>query len=388
MRRHTTTVLALAATGCAALAGMVSPAAGASGSGDAVTFARTTASTQPAGDSTSRVFHIVFSNSRTLFDEIDDGSPTDPNGPNFNGEDTSGIDTPDDYDSSLQEATSSIPADSYGRYNLLFMAGMTGDAASYEQAMSDLELPFMFAGREQWVRNLSGAGVESEPRLWDVTMESVTADDNARMLLLGRAALSADRGLSAAGDLSYWQSLVPSWAPRVRAELAKKGIPFSVELLADADINLTDPSQPLFPKGAAPLSLFGLGVLQRGEATFLRSLSAEDLMLQVWPAYYRFYHRAAGSMVPPDLSAGLTFGSPVRQSDGTYLRSPLMTADSYQRWQAYGYPGVITDVKTSTDLFNAITASPDRFIGQYALYAPSTIDPAVLQRYRTLAEGN
>ena len=376
MRRFTKPFLALAAVGCAALAAVVSPASGASQSDTSAT------------SSSPRVFYIVYGSSWTLFGEPDDGSSGDPNGPAFNPDDTSGADSSDDYDDPSQEALASIPDTDWGRYNLLLTAGLASGTSDYAQAMGDLELPYMFAGREQWARNLAGVGVAGEERLWNVTMESIMRDDNARMLLLGRAAETAVRGLSGADQLAYWRSLVPSWAPRVRGELAKKGIPFSVELLADPDLNLSDPSKPLFPKGLAPLSLFSLGVLQGGENTFLRSLSAEELMLEVWPAYYRFYHRAAGAPVPADLRAGFTFGSPVLQSDGTYLRSPMMQADIYRRWARYGYPGIVSgDAAKSAAKLAAAIDDETRFRGDYALFAPSQTSPDVISRYQILANG-
>jgi hypothetical protein len=192
---------------------------------------------------------------------------------------------------------------------------------------------------------VSGVGVEDEPRLWDVSMQSVVHDEHAQELLLGRTLAAAEyRSPQAAfDDLSYWETLVPEWAPRVRDELAARGVPFAVELLASPEINLSDPSKPLFGKGEAPSSLFQLGVLQDGENDFLRSVSAEELMLEVWPDYWRYFHRPAGSPVPADLRAGMTFGSPVLQDDGTYLRSPVMSTNSYMRWLAYGYPGYTVD---------------------------------------------
>ena len=39
----------------------------------------------------------------------------------------------------------------------------------------------------------------------------------------------------------------------------------------------------------------------------------------------------------------MTFGSPLLQADGTYLRSPIMSTNSYMRWLAYGYPGYTVD---------------------------------------------
>lgn len=377
MRRTATFILALATAVCAALAAGVAPAAGASQT-ITIAFNRAGASTIPVSGDADRVFYVITASSlRTLFGEDEE----------FSGE---GEDE-ESAESAIQEAITSLPADEDGLFRVLLGAGLAGGASTYGDAMSDLELPFAFAGREQWIRNLQGIGVESEPALWDVSMENIMRDTNSRMLLLGRAAERTERGLSSAGDLSYWESLVPSWAPRVRDELAKKGIPFSVELLASPEMNLTDPSKPLFAKGDMPLSLFGLGVLQKGENVFLRSLSAEELLLEVWPAYYRYYHRPASAPVPDDLLAGLSFGSPVLLDDGRYLRSPMQQTDVYQRWLAYGYPGVsvIETGKTESSMktFEAVLESDDRFLGEYQLFAPESVSEDVLTRYEALAAG-
>jgi len=382
MRRLIFPILAAALVAAAALAATVSPAAAAP---NEISFGRTTAAAdEGSGD---RVFFVIGASSRSLFDEDDEDPYTDDDIQPTGEDDIDDVGEEDE--SPVQEALPSFPDSSEGRFRLLLQAGLAGNALSYEEALSDLELAFMFAGREQWVRNLSGGGVEGEPSLHNVTMESIVADESARNLLLGRAALSAERGLSAASELEYWQSLTPDWAPRVRDELAKKGVPFSVELLASPEINLFDPAKPLFGTKEAPLSLSGLGVFQKGENTFLRSLSAEDLMLEVWPAYYRYYHRPAGAPVPQDLLSGLTFGSPYLMPDGTFLRSPVMRSDGYKRWIAYGYPGVSTDVKKSGELFEKLVAGQltGWFDGQYALFAPDAVSADVIERLRTLANG-
>jgi hypothetical protein len=397
MRKLATSVFTLAVAGCAALAATVTSAVAAPSS-STVTFTRSLAAA-PASTGTAnsggsgRIFYLVYGNSRTLFgpddDDMDEGvgsgagvTAPDDSDPN--------IETPYD-ESDIQEAISSIPSDPEGQFRILLLAGLAGGAFSYDDALNSLELPFMFAGREQWVRNLEGVGVDTEPRLWDVTMQSVRSEDNARRLLLGRASALAERGLSSTDDLGYWQSLVPSWAPRVRDELARQGVPFSVELLADPDINISDPSKPLFSKNSAPLSLFQLGVLQDGENAFLRSLSAEELMLQVWPAYYRYFHRCAGCPVPDDLLAGMTLGSPVLLADGSYLRSPVAQTPAYRRWVRYGAPGESVssddDPKKALAAFQKLEASTILFTGDYSLFAPTQLSPDVITRYETLVQG-
>jgi hypothetical protein len=180
-----------------------------------------------------------------------------------------------------------------------------------------------------------------------------STDSAAPALETGAGFLSADALAGEPELLRAFQAVgrtgVPEWAPRVRDALAEQGIPFSAELLASSEVNVSDAARPLFPLGAHPSSLFGLGVLEAGENAFLRSLSAEELMLQAWPLYYRYYHRAAGAAVPAGLEAGLTFGTSLRVAcdagtpgciDGWTLQfSPVRSSDAYMRWLAYGFPG-------------------------------------------------
>jgi len=353
-----------------------------SGGDDTVlTFSRATASS-----TIPRVWHVL--GGRELLGE-DDDIPEDwnPGDESDSGDDEGVEDDPffDDY-----ELPSSIPSSEFEQVRILQDAGLVS-GGTLRDALQQLELPFIFAGREQWVRNVTGVGVEDEPRLWDVSMQSVVHDEHAQELLLGRTLAAAEyRSPQAAfDDLSYWQTLVPEWAPRVRDELAARGVPFAVELLASPEINLNDPSKPLFGKGEAPSSLFQLGVLQDGENDFLRSVSAEELMLEVWPDYWRYFHRPAGSPVPDDLRAGMTFGSPVLQSDGTYLRSPVMSTDSYMRWLAYGYPGYTVD-ETADGLSGYDPngyGSIFYFTGAFEKYAPWNLDDATIARYDLLLAG-
>ena len=169
-----------------------------------------------------------------------------------------------------------------------------------DEAKRALEIPFMFAGREQWVLNLSGnqAKVEASPALQDVTMVGLD-DKNAWLLFLGGLQQQLIHGGTAEARkiLTERQKLVPAWVPGVATKLRGEGIPFSVELLASPEINLTDPTQPLFPENSVPSSLFSLGVLQQGEKNFLRTFSAPELLEQIWPMYYAYYHRNPGESV-------------------------------------------------------------------------------------------
>jgi hypothetical protein len=379
MRPFRLSVIALTLLAWAVVAAPAGAMPSSGGDGTVLTFSRATAS--PA---IARVWHVL--GGRELLDE-DDDIPADwnPGDEPDNGEEQGSDPFFDDY-----ELPSSIPASDFERVRILQGAGLTG-AGTLRDALQDLELPFIFAGREQWVRNVTGVGVEDEPSLWDVSMQSVVHDEHAQQLLLGRTLAAAEyRSPQAAfDDLSSWQNLVPEWAPRVRDQLAARGIPFAVELLASPEINLNDPSKPLFDKGETPGSLFQLGVLQDGENVYLRSVSAEELMLEVWPDYWRYFHRPAGSPVPPDLRAGMTFGSPVLQADGTYLRSPVMSSDSYMRWLAYGYPGYTVEEDAASLMGFDPTGSGSifYFTGAFEKYAPWNLDEATINRYDLLLAG-
>jgi len=328
MRRPAKAALAISLATVAALALQAGAATAASGSDPVFTFTRATA---PPAYASTRVWSVF----RGTLGDTGDGSSTD--------------------DPQMPVLPSSLPRDTLGQLNLLHAAGLATDADTLEAAVKELELPFMFAGRQQWVMNLTSAdGAASDPRLWDVSMESPVTDPAAMHLLLGRAAWAVESRHPMSDDVTYWESLVPKWAPDVRDELAAQGIPFSVELLASPEIDLYDATKPLFPMDAAPVSLFQLSDYQGGENAFLRSLSAEELMTTVYPMYYRTHHRAAGAPVPADLLPGLGFGQVTRVacSDNTangcidgvrYQNSPIMDTDAYQRWALYGTPGLDTN---------------------------------------------
>jgi hypothetical protein len=372
MRPFRTSAIALSLVAWAVFAGPAGAAPSSDGQdGSVITFLRAAAQSD-----TERVWYVE----RALAD-LDDEAPADSEaeeGP-----------FPEDEDDYLDGYVmpSSLPESEYELMGILQGAGLVS-GGTYASALEELELPFLFAGREQWVLNVSGVGVEDDPRLWDVSMQSIVHEPHAQRLLVGRTlASNEDRGPQAAfDDLGYWQSLVPAWAPEVRDTLAAQGIPFSVELLASPEMNLTDPSQPLFAKGEHPQSLLGLGVLQVGENEYLRSLSAQELMTEVWP----YNHRAAGSAVDDDLRAGLTFGSPVLLPNGTYLRSPLMSTDSYTRWRLYGYPGyhVDEDATSLADYDLTGYGTVYAFGGALEKFAPWNLDEDTITRLDTLLSGN
>jgi hypothetical protein len=190
--------------------------------------------------------------------------------------------------------------------------------ANLEQAKSDLELPLMFAGRQQWVNNLSGGSLP--PWLQNVSMQSIAHEPEAWNLFMG----ALQQGRFDEGALAEWRKLVPGWAPSVRDDLAKQGVPFGMELLKSPGVNLTGEG-PLW-EGDYPTSMFQLHGFQQGEGDFYRTLSAEELMRSIWPIYNAQFNRPAGSAAP--FESGLTFGSPqlMQGGDGrwAYSRSPVM----------------------------------------------------------------
>lgn len=222
-----------------------------------------------------------------------------------------------------------------------------GSWLSVEQAIDDLELPFEFASIAQSNANYGGnfAEVESNCALQNVIPTDHTDPEKFERFVITRAESALANGpegkAALQGYLATWRSFVPDWAAEVKASLEAQGIPFTGELLRSPGMNLTDPSKPLFFSSAP--SLFSLGSLHTGELTWLRSLTARQLMEQVWPFVFRYYHRGAGQPVPDDLKAGLTFGGGVWLDcdDGLenrcvagkkLLRSPLTELDVYETW--------------------------------------------------------
>ena len=219
-------------------------------------------------------------------------------------------------------------------------------------ALNAEELPFQFAGLEQWRQNLgnNNANVAQNPYLQNASMVGLS-DPQSLALFFGGLMQPWGSGMKSPNDayantaairamLAKRQALVPSWAPDVASQLREQGLPYMpVSLLGDPGINLNDPSKPLFAGNANPTSLFGLTQGQQGERAALRSLSAPELMLQYAKPYMDYYNRPAGSPVPDYLQAGLTMGSPVWQGGNNYLMSPTMETPGYNRWSAYGMPG-------------------------------------------------
>ena len=214
-------------------------------------------------------------------------------------------------------------------------------AATGVADFSTLILREIFAGREQWVRNLEGRGGNSLPL--SLRNVSFALDRNTARLMVGEAANFVDCN-KAAQLKTIWREraqFVPGWAAGLFSgswqTLIDGKISFGIELLAAPGINMSG-EPPLFAVGQAPISLFSFGVLQDGERCFLRSVGAKDLMSVLWPIYAAIYHRPAGSPIPAGYEAGLTFGSPVWQGGNSYLRSPVMSTELYRSWAAAGYP--------------------------------------------------
>lgn len=200
-------------------------------------------------------------------------------------------------------------------------------------ALRELELFAVFAGVHAFRLNTAGPGFDEDSPWANTGMSNPRYDKRAKALLIGHFRDSKDPK----GDLAAWKKVTPAWANHVRAHLDKAGIPFGVELLRDAAINLNG-EPPLFDAKAAPPCLAQLtSGPGSGENGYLRSLGADTLLLEVWPPYYRQHHRKAGSKAP--YPQGLTFGSPYYdEKTGTFLRSPLMSTPSYDRWNKAGQP--------------------------------------------------
>ena len=207
-----------------------------------------------------------------------------------------------------------------------------------DKRVKELELGFVFAGIEQWRRNLAGDPINERTEAWltHVSFQNPSYDSPTRVLLENSMTLFRKRRKAAMIEAKRG-ALVPDWAHAVQIMLDAKGIPFTGDLISSPEIDLSG-FAPLFPKGARPVSLFSLTGFQAGESGFYRSLSVVELMVEIYPLYWRYYHRPAGAPVPPEMLAGFAFGSPVLMPDGTYLRSPVMSTAAYERWSASGQP--------------------------------------------------
>lgn len=203
---------------------------------------------------------------------------------------------------------------------------------SLDEATNGLALAYGFAGLTQYRFNQLGRHdiVENNPNLWNVGFEDIRYDDANLGRLLGRAqemAVNSNRAGQSADVLEDWTQLVPDWAGDVDANLQQQGIRFNFGLLSSPEINLYDPTKPLFKPGERPTSIFQLTGQQAGESAFYRGLSAAELMEQISPIYDSVANRPEGSEAPGQLTFGGETESLIKQTD------------AYKRWTALNQPG-------------------------------------------------
>lgn len=203
-----------------------------------------------------------------------------------------------------------------------------------EPQIKRLELGFIFAGIQQYRRNLTGnlINAKAEPWLTNVSFQNPRYDPPTRVLLENsmedfRAHRKAKR------VLVERNKLIPLWAPMVRAKLDEQKIPFTGDLLWSPEINL-DGVSPLYGPGVRPISLFNLTMGQQGESDFYGSINAIELMMTIFPLYWRYYHRPANSPAP---WPGVTFGQP---------GNPIVATDLYKRWASQAWSSSLTTTAT------------------------------------------
>lgn len=222
---------------------------------------------------------------------------------------------------------------------VLRAAGFTG---TLDEMKRDALVSWQYGGLKQYIANLSGSREDVRNSAW---MQNVgmTNDENAWLNIVNQIT----------GDISAGKDPSVVWGERYSRmteempylltaydKLVEQGIPFSVELLADPSLNLTDPNKPLFDFGTAhPTSLDQLTGFQAGEEAYYAGLTAEELLTQVYPLYSQYYNRPAGTAPPDNLAGGLTFGgyNPVTGAVGGAIReNPSQANDLYMRAMSYG----------------------------------------------------
>lgn len=202
----------------------------------------------------------------------------------------------------------------------LSAAGISG--GSLEEQLRNAMLGYSFAGVNQYRSNLSGdfGIVQNDPSLQNVGLDT---DINSLRRIVGEIAGAFQEGDPAKVQASWAKRLggVPQWAPNVYGDIGSQDTHSSLlgskstgssgtggwtlEQLASPDINLFDPSQPLFGPDAHPQSLQQLTGYGAGEEAFYRGLSAEEFLRGIQPLYNQYYNRAPGAPPP---NAGLMFG--------------------------------------------------------------------------------
>jgi hypothetical protein len=279
--------------------------------------------------------------------------------------------------------------------------------ATLEEAKAAEQLKYQLAGVNQYVgnqeANVGGGGspARGHPELQNVSMQGFS--DMPSWLRY----INSLTGGTTAGQTAVSQAraeMVPEWLPGVQAEAMAGGMPYlPLELFGSPGMDINrDPSEPLYGAGVNPASMIGLTGGQAGENAFYRSLSAEELLREIAPLYWSYYHRGAGEPVPAGMEAGMMFGSPIYNagpntsqgaSTGTYTESPIkgmtgrpqqigagtlaaeglqgetdpyelgrqLAGGLYNRWSAYGYPGTGSQSTVGGPLFDPSTGQTDQY---------------------------
>jgi hypothetical protein len=207
---------------------------------------------------------------------------------------------------------------------------------SLQEAKDAMALASGMAGVQQWNYNLGQEGPEGQSMrgenlpdyLLNASMQDIRYEPHAWNLLLQNM---LNEWKDPAAMMEQRQALVPDWAADVDKQLQQQGnipgregqtgMPFGFELMADPNINYTDPSKTLW-EGAYPPSLQALHQNQAGEGAFLQGLSMQEVMQNLYPLVYAQHHRPAGSEAP--FEAGLSMGSPaIDRTTGQMTRSPI-----------------------------------------------------------------
>lgn len=180
--------------------------------------------------------------------------------------------------------------------------------ATRAQMWAFFDVPFAFAGLQQYRLNMTGQGGDSLPPAYrDVTYAPLNWDlrrsRQARQLFQNRAEA---RKKKSQGDLKVWNDFLDSsgvskWIDDVLEELDDQGVPFGVELLTSPGVNLSN-SGPLYEGDDLPQSLMPVAGNNRET---LRHVPVARLMTVAWPLQYRFNHRPAGAPAPPGFEDGL-----------------------------------------------------------------------------------
>jgi hypothetical protein len=276
--------------------------------------------------------------------------------------------------------------------------GMMGYTGSVDEMLSQALLGQQWAGREQWGLNTTGntGAVEANPSLQNTR---TAIDRSAINMLLGTLQTEMQAGRDPKALFQGRNQYVPGFASNMFKqqyggsplmqqinEVSGRGSSlFNIEPLMSAEINVRDPSKPLFGPGQHPVSLFNATGFQSGEEDFYRTMSAEEFMRQIMPQYNAYFNRPAGAPVPQGMEGGFMMGSPwLNPQTGEYSRSPAMSSPAYQRYQAYGYPRA-----PDNNLEGVYGPDPNPagvatgWQGWTAPYAPNVVDPAFLARLQS-----